>query len=84
MSGVIEADKCLLLAGLSDVLDRIASPDLSSFDYSAGRNHRIGCNNASFLKYGTFHNDWVVSDVDILGDFARVQGAIVLDDSVTF
>ena len=83
VSTVIQSHKCFLFHGLSDVFDRVASPDLPRLDNSARRNNWVRSYDASFLEDSTFHDDWVVTHIDAFHDSAGIQGTVVLNDWVS-
>lgn len=57
VSGVVYGDKSFLLLGLADVLDGIATPDLSLLHNSAWRNHTVRSNDGALLQDCPFQNN---------------------------
>jgi len=83
MSSIVQGHKGLLLQSFSDILDGVASPNLSLLYNPARRHHTVGRNDASLLENGSLHNHRVVANVDVLFDKAGVESAVVLDYRVS-
>ena len=84
VSSVFKTYVFFLLHCLSDVLDRISSPNLSFLDDSTWRNNAIRSYDTSFLKDCPFHDDWIMAYICSPFEPAWVESAVVLDDVVSF
>jgi hypothetical protein len=55
-----------------DIFNGVSSPELLSRNEAAGRNYTPWSNHAAFLQAGTFKNDCLVTDNNIILDVAGV------------